>query len=177
MDRGQSGSSGKRGSGSCEWDLPRPLVIGRGRGKGSKVVSDKWASHLSWIWVVRELGERGKGGEGMRMRELKEIVGGRMRLQMGTLYTTGAIARLHDEVGRWHSLRFCGTSIVTFPNGEGVYRQTGCLQKAKRISNRARKNGRYRPKGRNNRNKGRKGATSYATVQQAHKGGRGTSLL
>jgi hypothetical protein len=50
-------------------DLPRPLVIGRGRGKGSKVVSDKWASHLSWIRVVRELGERGEGGEGMR--ELK----------------------------------------------------------------------------------------------------------
>jgi hypothetical protein len=65
MDRGQSGSSGKRGSGSCEWDLPRPLVVGRGRGKGSKVVSDKWASHLSWIWVVRELG-KGEGGRGRR---------------------------------------------------------------------------------------------------------------
>lgn len=32
------------------------------------------------------------------MREL-ESVGGRMGLLMGTLYTTGAIARLHDEVG------------------------------------------------------------------------------
>ena len=41
---------GNGGSGSCEWeDLPRPFVVGRGRGKGSKVISDKWASHLSWI--------------------------------------------------------------------------------------------------------------------------------
>ena len=61
-----------------------------------------------------------------------------------------------------HSLRFCGTSIVTFPNGGG---QGAC--KAKRISNRARKKaGTDRRTGR--RNNKTMGATSHITVYKHH---------
>ena len=43
---GQSGVGGS-GNGNRWWDLPRSFVIRWG--KGRYVVSDKWASHLSWV--------------------------------------------------------------------------------------------------------------------------------
>ena len=103
---------------------------------------------------------------------------------MGTaLYDWRYRTFIHDEVGRWHSLRFCGTSIVTFPfpNGGDADRVPAKKRKTYCISNRARKNGRGQTDQRTQNNKkqrteGRHRLCNRSKTSTQHKGGRGRKL-